>query len=144
MPDVERRVLVDRAVRLRNPDRSHRGRVNHALDPRGLRLLEHQPGAAKIGVPDGGVVLRPEGGPPGDVEDALGPGHGAADRPAVRDVARSTLELEALERPQVGAPAREDPQFVAALGERANQVRADEPGGPRDERRPHQADRIRA
>ena len=99
--------------------------------------------APRVRVPDAGTIAPAKGGPAGDVEHPLDPGDGSADRSAVSDVARRPLELEPVERRQAGASPGENAQFVAALRERAGQVRADETGASGDERDPHRSDGIR-
>ena len=137
MPDLEGRRLVGGAARLRDPDRAHGRGVDQALDPGGERLLEHEPGAPQVGGEDRVAVGGAQRGPAGDVEHARDALHRPAHGAPVGDVAHGALELEPGERLEVGAAPDEQPQVVAALGQRARDVRAEEPGGPGDQRLRH-------
>ena len=72
------------------------------------------------------------------MEDAVDALHRPAHRPPVGDVAAGALELEVRQMVEPGSAAQQQPQLVAALRQRADDMRADEAGAAGDEGLAHE------
>src|SRR6266508_1510192 len=72
------------------------------------------------------------------MEDAVDAVHRPAHSPPVGDVPAGALELETRQVVEPGSTAQQQPQRVAALRERADNVRAQEPGASGDEGLAHE------
>ena len=120
-------------MRLGDPDRPDGRGVDEPLDLRLQRLFEHDPRAAQVDVEDGAAIAGPQRGAPGDVKDRSIPfiARRTARRSVMSPVARSNSTSSSWSRFEL--PPSEQAQLVAARGERAHEVRAEEPAAPGDQ-----------
>ena len=145
MADLERRRLVGGPLRLRDPDRARRVEVwTRRSTPASSASSNTIRAPRRLVVEDRLAVGGAQRGAPGDVEDAIDALHRPPHRAAVGDVAGRPLELELVEMVEPRAAPGEQPQLVAALGERANQVRAEEAAAAGDQGLAHRAGSHRA
>ena len=138
LPGGEELCLVRAAAGRRRPDRGDARRVDHALDPGPQALLE------QVARADRRSPRRAARRPPAAATSSRRSGRRGR-RPCSARLTCAAVEQVALDG-SYSSPARfsvlrrvadRQPQVVAALGQRARDVRADEAGSPGDQRLPH-------
>ena len=140
----EELALVGGAASLRRPQRRGARGEHHPSHARAQALAEHRPHASHVHLEQPLGVRRAHGGHARRVEDLVDTLQRPPHRATVEQVAPHPLDVEVFDRRGVRALPDRHAQVLAAIGERASQMRADEAGGAGQECLGHDPRECRA